>query len=369
MLRSALLVCVGILAAACFGCAPTAPSPFNPMAVCSVVANVQMVSPAFSPLSASGVPPTTGAVDSHIQADILKAYAAAPAYFKNQLCNLNGLYVTPAADSWGYRDVGASPYARYIALSASLWAGNPPSAIPLYQHAQNSMLELLPDLQNDPLAPTYAAAQYNAALPPTWGGDGPITILAALAHEYGHILWFDTMVPTAQTPPDPPDFTKFCPAVFPTASWQNPPPPRRWQYFGERDDDSLNIPDDPNDPPALTDPPLQELKIWKLETVLGLAAAGVTKEYTHANKIIARLLAKSRPWPSLFGAFSVNEQFVETFVLDTLLQATPGLTSLALSIPQGHPAQQDIPGTLSKRNRLQNMLNCFAARFGSYPIR
>src|ERR1700686_3936905 len=46
--------------------------------------------------------------------------------------------------------------------------------------------------------------------------DGTETLLAVLAHEFGHVLWNDIFV---ATPGNDPSFDAFCPGIFPTYSW------------------------------------------------------------------------------------------------------------------------------------------------------
>jgi hypothetical protein len=110
------------------------------------------------------------------------------------------------------------------------------------------------------------------------------------------------------------------------------------------------------------------VRIEKLKDQLDLATeTGNPKYYNRARKIMEKLLSTTSPWPSLFGAFSVNEQFVESFTLYTLANAKYKLTSLALLIPRRNSTQivRDIPASLSNRTKLNKMLNCLARH---YPV-
>jgi hypothetical protein len=308
-------------------------------------------------------------IPSNITADIQAAFDAAPDYFKTLLCGLAGIYITsstPGLPSWGYRDT-ANPGNRYIALSrTALWPVNGYGAQPLNQYATATINALLPKMQNDPAPVNYAAAKYKPALPTSWPSDGPMTVLAVLAHEMGHIVWLDVLVPTPATDPD---FAAFCTTGnFPRDSWTAKPYALRWQEFGLVNDYPQEFPDEAGLHGDSDDLPPADARISKLKSRLDVAEnTGKSKDYKKARKTMARILATTRPWPSLFGAFSINEQFVEAFTLYTLLRAKSGLTSLALSIPDGNPAVQDIPATLGSRANLKKMLDCFKPLYGNYP--
>jgi hypothetical protein len=369
MTRYALMLCAGLFAAVVAACVqghepPPLHAALHHLNTCTTLPIRGVVSASFDPATQTGAPTiSTDQVPANIVADIYTAFSAAPDSFKNQLCALAGIYITPAPHSWGYRDINV-PTNRYIALSANLWPAPGYGAIRLSDYERATIAGLLPTLGNDPTPVYYQQATYNPPLP--WASDGPITVLAALAHEFGHLLWLELFVPS---PGQNPDFSHFCSAVFPQNSWQARPDALRWQRFGVVNDYPRVIPDDSSSMPISTDPPPADAKVQKLIDQARLASStGQRQDYDKARRIMARILAKVRPWPSLFGGYSVNEQFVETFTLYTLLRANPGLTSLALSIPSGNPNVQDIPGTLRDRRRLLEMLDCFVPYGGPYPV-
>src|SRR5262249_24507324 len=91
-------------------------------------------------------------------------------------------------------------------------------------------------------------------------------------------------------------------------------------------------------------------------------------KFLRAHKILARLLSVRRPWSSLLAAFSVNEDFVESFTLYTLTKANPTLSSLGLAIPlPGQPIRVNIPATLSSRPLVAAKLLCFDNWFLRHP--
>src|SRR5215472_4843030 len=197
MIRSAPLFCAATLMAACFACAPVPPppppspppSPSPRPLVCNVVANVGMLPASFDPTDANSTPVATGPAPSSFQADIQAAYTSAP-LFQNQLCGLDGIFLTPGPQSWGYRNRNDGK--RYIALSTTLWSGNPPTALALDQY-ENRVF-------GPPLSWT---AQIDTASPPIYLPATPnnAAILAALAHEFGHVLWADILISPRFTPP------------------------------------------------------------------------------------------------------------------------------------------------------------------------
>jgi len=336
MIRAALLLCAGIIAAACFACVPpVSPAPpVNPASVCNVVANVQVVSPSFNPTNAVGTPSTTGPASANIQAAILAAYADAPPFFRNQLCSLNGLYVTSDAQSWGYRDINNG--SLYVALSTGLWG--PSGSMTLDQYENRVFGPPLSWPLTDPNPPKYLTATPN---------DATTTILAALAHEFGHIFWSQTLVSPRGSNPQS---SRFCDRIL-DGAWNGGPAPGAWKAFEDVDANPADILDDPSDPAPPGDPGPGEAKLLRM--IKALQNGNVTR----AHKILRRIMALGRPFPSLLGAYSADEQFVESFQLYTLLHAVAPLTSAPLQVSPG--VVVDVPATLSSRPKLTKVLSCF----------
>src|SRR5690242_19354217 len=136
MLRTALILSAGLLAALCFACVAVVPPPPPPAeaqakpslttkAVCSPLAHIKLVSPTFDPTSATGTPTGT---DSFPGADVIKsdiiaaAYNTGPSFFLTQLCTLDGIFVTASSDPWGYRNINDGTH--YIAIPLRLWTAD-----------------------------------------------------------------------------------------------------------------------------------------------------------------------------------------------------------------------------------------------------
>jgi hypothetical protein len=310
----------------------------------SFIQAVKFVAEPFDPQNpGAGPQPTTQPLGA-LQADLQSAYSIAPAYLRSQLCQLDGIFITTDGHSWGFRNIATGQ--RYIALSTSLWSGNPASAITLDAY-ENRVL-------GPPLSwPTSDASRPNY-LPATPNG-GSMTILAALAHEFGHVLWADILIyPRGSNP----NSANFCGREL-DKSWTGGPLPASWTAFGDVDPNQADVPDDDvNDPPGQGDPSAGNVHIKKLLDALRSQPPQIER----AHQILRRLLARPRPYPSLLGAFSANEHFVETFMLYTMMSATTPLTSAPLQV--GPRTIRDIPGDLQPaanhpRPRLFRMLDCF----------
>ena len=361
MTRNFLLLCAAFLAATAFACAPAlAPPPLVgggpsalswPLASCdpdSFANAVQMARP--FPLLTNITPVSDGPVQPNMRADLRGAFAMAPPFFQRRLCGLDGVFVSENAESWGFRNVNDRK--QYVGVTKDLWNGNAP-AIP-YAAFENGILKALlrgwPGPQHPPGGPNPA--------------ESARTVLAALAHEYGHVLWYVTYVPM---PGGPAHFENFCSDgtsnfyTGPLGSWVNtvgePPPsmspPSRWRFFGDvagthKTGDDLDgllasIP-----PPGTPDTHGAGKKLRGLYARPGVGATG--------------------RWAGLFAAFSPQEDFVETFKLFVLRKAAAPLQSLPIDIPIGAGrATEDIPATCSSRPALQRKLACFQSSLCGDP--
>jgi hypothetical protein len=269
-----------------------------------------------------------------MQTDLQNAFASAPYFFRKQLCDLDGVFIGPPGASWGFRN--ATNKKRYIAIPADLWsAGTPARRLPLSYRAYETAVV-------NRLLNGWPGAHY----PPGLGGpadSGLTTILGALAHEYGHILWYGTYVPN---PRDPANFNNFCAGTFYAESWDtisDTPPPNRWLPWGYQSS-STHKQDDVQISDILTAPSGQT----------GARLARIFRVHGPTTPPYGR-------WANLFAAFSPEEDFVETFKLFVLQRANPPLTNLKIQIKVGAATiSRDIPGTVASRPVLQRKLTCFA---------
>jgi hypothetical protein len=284
-----------------------------------------------------------------------KAFDTAPQSFQGQLCGLDGVLINtmgcatqndcrgvdPRDNSWALRESykrNPQKGGRYISLSAALWS----MATHTWSYHQFETLVISGLLQGL----DWPATDGNGPRYPSTGSDPTdtpaMTILAAMAHEVGHLLWYDFFNPKRYDPKDPryTDPNTFCSAIggFFGRSWITPVTvPPRWRYFGEGSQDQ-----------HLSPPEIKDIR-----------AAILHRDDNTASALVDQIYDISQPWASLFAAFSADEDFVETFKLKVLLNANPPLQSLPIQFPYQGGKTEDVPGTLAQRIELTNKLSCF----------
>lgn len=399
MLRSALILSAGLLAALCFACVAVAPpSPPPPLAVAppppAASAPIRMVGPpAAGPTCSYGDPlflnhvvflqngwspdptnPTapplpgigTSVANTVFAAALLNAFQLAPPAFQDRLCKLSTIFINgpTCADlgscmlnSWGYR--ASSDLSTHIAISAGLWGlscpdGTASNPYPYHCFESDLLAGLLKRLNWDPSNGAPPPPRYAAANPQADTFD--MTILAALAHEVGHVRWFEVMNPNPGRPYNP---NFFCAAGFFVNSWQPPirNPVLPWRFFGDWD---------------RTNP---HFKTPQIPTIIEDIAK---QDWPTAATDIDQLYHARQPWPSFFGAFSPDEDFVEIYKLYVLTNAQSGsianegpLTSLPITFVAGTieniPSDYGIPDpsnlgvpTITKKSVLARKARCIA---------
>jgi hypothetical protein len=344
MIRYALLLCAGLLAAACFACAQQQQAVFPPppptrlSATCRIdgkpfLNRVLFVQNGWRPaaIPPDDPPPGLGtSIDAHpnFAQNLENAFALASADFQDRLCGLKAIYVNGPSGcptlgscigaSWGYR--AWKTRNKYVALSAGLWDLRCSSGPYLYHCFESDLLNLALDGKiADPSPPQYDPANREA-------DNFDMTVLAALAHEVAHVVWYEAMNPGN---PGSHGYNpgKFCNGTFFPNSWQTPiNEPPRWRVFGQRSDDShAFFPDTTNIDNAID--------------------AG---DWVTALGFVEQLYRTNQPWASYFASISPDEDFVETYKLIVLTSAQPvpalnegPLTALPISlaaVPHNIPA-------------------------------
>ena len=333
--------------------------------------NVYLLGPKFDPTAANPtyasptsttiltLPPPATPTPSAMVADLSQAFAIAPQSILKQLCGLDGIFVntndcnpfdysadvcsgslTPkqvTEDSWGYREgpwqfpPSAPPghYGKYIAISAGPWSTATSHAPPYSGYEQMLLNQLLP-WPSGATPPAYGAAA---------SADTPaMAVLAALAHELGHVLWYDNFRPTAGGPYD---FDTFCDGTFFAGSWRHVDQPPLWRQFGA-----------PQNSHVLSDPNVAD-------NVADIALALVHRNPGLAADLLHRIYMTKGRWASLFAAFSPDEDFVETFKFYVLTRATTPLTSLPITITAQQIAKTQPPDDIPKdyTNNLKRLLS------------
>jgi hypothetical protein len=233
MIRSTLLLCAALLAALTFACAPppsVAPAPgqqilpgwgffasYSPnFMACDPSAFVNKVytlgsghDPSnytgYGYVSPVGVVQVTNPANWHptnnlkqFTIDLGAAYCAASPSFQKQLSDLTSVFITcadaancvpsgqyPFLTSWGYRENAATQSMlqhTYVALSADLWPttlNQPPITYSQFEYViLDNLLQIPPPPASQPVTIT------------TDPDTSTLTVLAALAHELGHVYWW-----------------------------------------------------------------------------------------------------------------------------------------------------------------------------------
>jgi hypothetical protein len=367
----ASILAAGILGSTLFACQatgpgiPPTPTP-SPATACTsggvafVAAKVFKLSPTFDPTqgSAPGAGDVMGSVkmaDPYYLA-LTSGFDAAPPFFKSSLCGLNAVYVVQntctgtctAADvvshSWGLRAYQTGGAPEYIAISQQLLL-NPALTLSAFETQRlNYLLSLLSPAGANAWSNTNNYPIYTAS-PDTF----PLTVLAVLAHEHGHVLWFDDFV---HSPGGPRDVRiVFCNgqngngrnkfnSFYPPGYWNKISLPsfnnKRWINFGEQEDQYL------------------------IDYITPLTTALNSNSYYPAADKALHAVLQDDSLTDLLSTFSSNEDFVTAYELYVLQNA--GLTALSVQLRDNNGAQvysDDILGKLGTGKDLAEKVKCF----------
>lgn len=282
-----------------------------------------------------GRPPvdTSNSLSDQMIADLQKAFQIAPLRFQQMLCNLNGVYIDPGNGSWGFRD--PNTFEEYIGLSGPvLWSnGSSAPAIPLAKYETDRI-------------------RYIFNLPPLGSGFGPyygsypvyppeMTVLAGLAHEVGHVFWFDAL----KTPGGGYHY-KFCKDHF-HSSWLTRTPPDPWINLGDLDPAKSEHKVDQNS---------DNVSVQRIKTAIQ------NHDETEIYTILQLIYAKKGRWASALAAFSPTEDLVETFQYIVLRGSQPGFPSFPLGFIDSNQNLHyigDIPNDHNSKQNFKPKKDCF----------
>jgi hypothetical protein len=298
---------------------------------------------------------------------LINAFQLSSPVFQDRLCALNTIFINGTActdlgncmlSSWGYR--AARDRSTHIAISAGLWSqtcpdGTESNPYPYHCFESDLLAGLLTGLGWNPSGGAPPPPRYTGANPEADTFD--MTILAALAHEVGHVRWYEAINPSNPGRDYNPNL--FCGGAFFVNSWQTPirkiPPP--WRGFGEWD---------------------KRFSHFKPPLITTIATDISSQNWPAAARDLDQLYHARQPWTSFFAALSPDEDFVETYKLYVLTNAQSGsianegpLTSLSITFVAGSP--EDIPSdygipdpsnlgvpTITKKSVLANKAKCIA---------
>jgi hypothetical protein len=282
--------------------------------------------------------------------DFVDAFTAANVVFKDQLCSLDGVFVvqstcdqpTCQADdvidhSWGFRQKISQPK-RYIATSATLWQNGTAPSFNAYENMRlQAMMQKLDRTNGDnwfklsSLRPQFQPASPNSTA---------MTLLAILAHEYGHVYWYDKFV-SPPGGPFKPNASGFCPpkGFYTANSWGNGNssinvPSTRWITFGQRLPTQVHNPD-------------LSGKLLAYLSQGNFGSAGIALSDILVNAGLSGVLA----------SFSPIEDFVETYEWLQLISANPPLTDLPVQI--GNLPSFNVVRWIASKQEVKRKMACF----------
>jgi hypothetical protein len=265
----------------------------------------------FDPNAGGYQAPTGSPLSDPYARDLATAWEAAATDFRNLLCGLKAVFINPCAAtmctdsevlaSWGYRErpsqVGnQGPFNKYIALSAGIWSGSNPRSLDDYENRINNSIV------------GWKRFRFNTAN----ANFGSQSVLAALAHEYGHVLLYEKHKADSNGNFD---YTKFCPSGF-NQTWTNRAAPPNFRKFGRIDPNSQHAP----------------IADSAGDSIAELLSDTINDDVASALPILRNLLTGDAGWASLFSAFSPDEDVVESFVFYVLISSTKPVTSFKLTV-------------------------------------
>jgi hypothetical protein len=288
--------------------------------------------------------------------DFSDAFDAAPKKFQALLCNTS-VYVDPfAVTAWGFRNPNMTSQ-RFIGLPTGYWGGpsltnhSPPLSL-----VEGTLLYNAFTTAVGAWDPTQAAFPYfNTATSSGNNADTPgMAILAVLAHEYGHTLWFDDIARDK-------DPTPFCRAVaskkgdgFFDSSWSLPiyQPTNYWTPFG------LVV-------GAHTTGLIQISTLQYDLSQIDYQSLAYDMAALYSNDMDRSRRKGNGLWADLFGAISPNEDFVETFKIAILTDNKGSMPITSMAINFNDPVapatfKRDIYKDIAsgKKLVLGNKINC-----------
>jgi hypothetical protein len=318
--------------------------------------------PGFGFEKAPPIDPTP--VDASIAQDLTDAFNIAPDFFRNQLCDLTVVYIDrtgcssydprscsgpdPSDRLWGFRafDGSGNSAGEFIGTWLGLWQKGVQGHAPVLSRFESGRLQTLLNWtkSNSQHPPEHVFVDPDTAA---------MTVLAVLAHEVGHVFWYDAFVIKPDGSPNlggDADFGQFCRGTFyqpvgvgGQGSWLLPPtiPEGRWVSFGQ-----------PRNYHRADD-----VDMTKLGFDLDHG------RFSDAGDLLHGLYGgiQNGRWASALAAFSTDEDFVETFQLFVLRHARTPLQHSRVRVFGTADKQyfDDIPYTFDLRPELVRKSSCF----------
>lgn len=362
MKRTVMFLGAAMLAAIGFGCvAPSPPPPpaaarvAGPPPACNAkyfVSKARFVTVSFTPSRGAQLPPSSPLPSSPDYAGgLAAAFNAAAPDFQEVLCSLDHVYINAPhctnwgqcfQESWGWRrTLAGGGIERIVALSGGFWGSTPATTYASYETTLTRAI--LP----------HSGISYSHPLSCSPSGactsidDFPTALMAALAHEVGHIRWYEWVND---------DPAGYCNGNFTVNSWTGRvhQPPRGpnggyWRELLTLDRRSY----------------LRGHHLWNDRHLNPpqINAIDAMPPGAGQNHLIHDLLAPSQPWASAFAAMSPDEDFVETYKFKVLTDphAPHPLSSVVINVPQAGTANIAEDYALHRKPDLAAKIACIVS--------
>jgi hypothetical protein len=234
---------------------------------------------------------------------------AAGSNMRQQLCHLTNVFIIPDyVSSWGFWDPQGN--GRYIGIAT---------------HVVKKYYDLAQE-ENDLLVQNLSLDKWNPSVlkPPAYDAVTYVpglAVLARMAHELGHVLFYDVNAPSFAGRSAPPDYSGLTPnnnpcyaknnGAFKKTSWDNPPNARYFVPFNQETTAHLD-------------------KTPSVSMIRTLINNG---QFNPASDAILAIVSTG-DWASVFAAVSPEEDFVETYKTMAMSAAQTAL-NFTLSRPSG----------------------------------
>jgi hypothetical protein len=259
------------------------------------------------------VPTGTTPSNSMYATNITAAFNIAPTSFQNELCNLDKIYIVTDRNlqqtnpiAWGMRE-RLHPHANgskhHIAISSLVWTTLLSNTYSGYENwVLGALLQYPWSSGNTPL---YAASPDTEEL----------MTLGILAHEMGHILWFDKNIFAHQCLVNNQIYSYY------DLTWQNVGVKHGFHDFGESQDVGNHL-----------------YESFTKKDIVDLLKRNTQASFNKAGMDLQTIYSEAY-WPSIFGFVAPDEDFVEAYKLWVLTNAASGsnLQSLTIQIPLPQP--------------------------------
>jgi len=241
-----------------------------------------------------------------IQGKIQDAFDNAPAHLQTELCTLRQIYIDPKANSqnWGLRDVRTPDNSTYIGVADAMFDAAAPQPYSLFETLTVRNLLTVPPppppvVNLPPQSNTWLQTVSHSANP---ADTLTVKVMAILAHEMGHVIWWAENIPGVTCPPTNGNFQDI--------SWQVHNTPRGFHKYGRGHSNQNKV-------ETFTETDMVD-DLWRGR--VNALILKMKKIYSQSN------------WVNLFSFVDPDEDFIETYRFWALTHAQGGLALTSLNV-------------------------------------